>query len=265
MVTIPLTAKAKKMGLNTLADLQMLGLEYQHTGLAVTQELIRSKPELVRNITKAFVEAIHYYKTHRKESLAILRKYLRTDDMEALEETYESVGLALIPEKPYPTIKGIRIMLQEMASKDPKAEAAKPDQFVDLTFIRELDKSGFIDRLYKTAPAVASRRETLPESAKKQPATAEKTTLASKPAPSPQTNISPAPASTKPLQSPSPTASKTTAAEEYTVKAGDTLSRLAGRYYGDPFKWGRIYDANKQTLKNPNYIFIGQRIMIPPG
>src|SRR5687767_5620534 len=87
MVSIPLTAKARKMGLNALADLQNLGLEYQHTGLAVTQSLIKSKPELVRNITKAFVEAIHYLKTHRKESLAVLQKYLKTDDLEALQET----------------------------------------------------------------------------------------------------------------------------------------------------------------------------------
>jgi len=53
MVAIPLTAKAKKLGFNTLADLQMLGLEYQHTGLAVSQALIKSKPEVVRNMTEA--------------------------------------------------------------------------------------------------------------------------------------------------------------------------------------------------------------------
>jgi NitT/TauT family transport system substrate-binding protein len=141
MVSIPLTAKARKMGLNALADLQMLGLEYQHTGLAVTQSLIKSKPELVRNITKAFVEAIHYFKTHRKESLAVLQKYLKTDDPEALEETYEAIAMTLIPRKPYPTLKGIQIMLREMGAKDPKAAAARPEQFVDLTFIEELDKS----------------------------------------------------------------------------------------------------------------------------
>jgi hypothetical protein len=101
----------------------MLGLEYQHTGLAVTQSLIKSKPELVRNITKAFVEAIHYFKTHRKESLAVLQKYLKTDGR-ALEETYEAIAMTLIPRKPYPTLKGIQIMLREMGAKDPRAAAA---------------------------------------------------------------------------------------------------------------------------------------------
>jgi len=264
MIAIPVTAKAKKMGFNTLADLQMLGLEYPQNGLAVTQTLIKSKPELVRSMTKAFVEAIAYFKTHRKETLAIYQKYLKTDDMDALEETYQAVALNLIPERPYPTMKGIRIVLQEMASKNPKAEAAKPDQFVDLTFIRELDRSGFIDRLHKPAPAVASRGRTPPASAKEQPATAEKTTLASKPSPSPQTKVSLTPISNKPVVQPlSPTAAKTTAAEEYTVKAGDTLSHLALRYYGDAFKWEKIYAANKERMKNPDYIYIGQTIMIP--
>ncbi|HEU0048852.1 MAG TPA: ABC transporter substrate-binding protein [Nitrososphaera sp.] len=244
LIAIPVTAKAKKAGFNTLADLQMLGLEYPQNGLAVTQGLIKSKPALIRNMTKAFVEAIHYFKTHRKETLAIYRKYLKTDDMEALEETYEAVGLNLVPEKPYPTMKGIRIVLKEMASKNPKAEAATPDQFVDLTFIRELDKSGFIDRLYKAQPVVASRED-----------------AGSSPA-SPVIKEKPKPAPVKEAASIALGASSLP--QTYTVTAGDTLSRLAFRFYGAPHKWPQIHQANADTLKNPNYLYIGQQLLIPP-
>jgi nucleoid-associated protein YgaU len=52
-------------------------------------------------------------------------------------------------------------------------------------------------------------------------------------------------------------------AQEYTVKAGDTLSKLAGQFYNAINKWEKIYEANKDTLKNPNYIYIGQKLMIP--
>src|SRR5215475_10798470 len=221
MVSIPLTAKARKMGLNALADLQNLGLEYQHTGLAVTQSLIKSKPELVRNITKAFVEAIHYLKTHRNESLAVLRKYLKTDDVEALEETYEAIGMTLVPEKPYPTLKGIQIMLRELGAKDPKAAEAKPEQFVDLRFVGELDKSGFIDRLYKSTSAIAST-EQKPVA---KPMGEEKTILVSKPPLTSQAKATPV--STKAAQPPSPTPAKAAKGEEYTIKAGDTLAKLA--------------------------------------
>ena len=118
MIAVPLTLTAKKMGFSMLADLQMLGLEYQYTAMATTRDLIKSRPDLVRNVVKASVEAIHYLKTHRKEAIEILRKYMKTDDTEALIETYEAIALTLIPERPYPTLRGIQIILQELAVKD---------------------------------------------------------------------------------------------------------------------------------------------------
>jgi NitT/TauT family transport system substrate-binding protein len=266
MIAIPLTAKATKMGLNTLADLQMLGLEYQHTGLAVTQKLIKTQPELVRNLLKAFVEGIYYMKTHRKEALAIMAKYLKTDDPDALQEAYESIGQALIPEKPYPTIKGIQIMLREMASKDPNARAARPEQFVDVSLMKELDSSGFVDRLYKS-PAVAKvtpRAEPVSVPAVKEKATAveaktkpsgtdEKANSAAKQGPA-----------TSDRQPSQPVPSKMTPSQtQYVVRSGDTLSKLAERFYNSVAKWDKIYEANRDSLKNPNYIFIGQKLIIP--
>jgi NitT/TauT family transport system substrate-binding protein len=150
MLSAPTTLRAKKLGYPMLADLQMLGLEYQHTGIATTRSLIKSKPEFVRDFMRAYVEGIHYAKTHRRETLEILAKYLRTDDKDILDDTYDSIALNLVPEKPYPTLKGIQIILRELGTKDPNARLAKPEQFVDLTFVKELDSSGFIDRLYKS-------------------------------------------------------------------------------------------------------------------
>ena len=268
MIAIPLTAKAKKMGFNTLADLQMLGLEYQHTGLAVTRNLIKTQPDLVRNILRGFVEGIHYMKSQRKESLAILAKYLKTDDSEALDEAYESIVQALIPEKPYPTLKGIDIILRELGVKDPNARSAKPEQFVDLAFIKELDGSGFIDRLYKSS-AVAkmsprSETMTVPEVAKDKPAPMEAKTkpVPAEEKPKPVAKQLPASADRQ-MGTPVAGRASRSAAQEYTVKAGDTLSKLAERFYNSMSKWERIYEANKDTLKNPNYIYIGQKLMIP--
>ena len=264
MIAIPLTAKAKKMGLNTLADLQMLGLEYQHTGLAVTRSLIKTEPDLVRNILRGFVEGIHYMKRHRKESTAILAKYLKTDDTDALEEAYESVIQALIPEKPYPTLKGIDTILREMGVKDPNARAAKPEQFVDLTFIKELDSSGFIDRLYKStavAKAASPRIEPAPEMTKKTPPAEAKAIPA-------QEKMRPVakqiPASTEKTITPPAIAKPTKpGVQEYTVKLGDTLSKLAERFYNSTYKWEKIYEANRDTVKNPHYIYVGQKLIIP--
>ena len=271
MIAIPLTARAAKLGLNILADLQMLGLEYQHTSLAVSQNMIKTQPDLVRNVLKSFVEGIHYAKTHRKEALAILAKYLKTDDADALQEAYESELQALIPEKPYPTLKGIQTILREMGAKDANARSARPEQFVDTSFMKELDSSGFIDRLYKTtavakvaprtepAPAPVAAKEKTPavEAKTKAVATDEKAKPVAK-----QVSAS--------LEKPQPTEAlakmakvPALAAQQYTVKSGDTLSRLAERFYNAPGKWEKIYDANKDILKNPNYIYIGMKLTIP--
>ena len=277
MVAVPLTRKAKNMGFHTLADLKMLGLEYQHTALVTTRSLIKSKPNLVRNALKAFVEGIHYYKTHREESLTILQKYLKDNQPEDLQETYETIGLTLIPEKPYPTLRGIQIMLRELAGKEPKAGTARPEQFVEMSFIKELDSSGAIDRLYKSQPVVASRegarssaadvvKEKVAPAVKEKPASAvvkEKVAPAVKEKPEPvkasakREVLAEAqkPASTEPVDSGLP--------QEYTVKSGDTLSHLALRFYGSPYKWTMIHEANANTLRNPHFLYIGQQLQIP--
>ena len=49
----------------------------------------------------------------------------------------------------------------------------------------------------------------------------------------------------------------------YTVKKGDCLWKIAGKVYNNPFKWGRIYRANKGKIKNPNRIYPNQVLTIP--
>jgi NitT/TauT family transport system substrate-binding protein len=272
MLSMPTTLRAKKAGFPVLADLQMLGLEYQHTGLATTRALIKSKPDLVRDFMRAYVEGIHYAKTHRKETLDILAKYLRTDDKDILEETYESIMVTLVPEKPYPTLKGIQIMLREMGAKDAAARTARPEQFVELAFVKELDTSGFVDRLYKSqAVAKAPARPEPsgpPVASAPMPSTSgtrgvgadEKAKGAAKPTIATSEKPEPRAGAVKPAEP----ASMAESTGPYIVKAGDTLSRLAGRFYNSVNKWEKIYEANRDVVKNPNYIYIGQKLIIPP-
>ncbi len=53
------------------------------------------------------------------------------------------------------------------------------------------------------------------------------------------------------------------AAEFYTVKKGDSLSKIAKRYYGDPMKYKQLFEANQPLLKDPNKVYPGQQIRIP--
>jgi NitT/TauT family transport system substrate-binding protein len=257
MLSMPTSVRAKKLGFPMLADLQMLGLEYQHTSIATSRALLKSKPELARDFMRAYIEGIHYAKTHRRETLEIIGKYLRTDEKEILDDTYDSIIQTLVPEKPYPTLKGIQIILREFGAKDPAARSARPEQFVDTTILRELDSSGFIDKLYRsTAVAkVTPKNETAPAAASvadaktKAVATEEKTKTVAK-----QGSVT---------SEPAVAAKAKKSAQEYTVKGGDTLSKIAEQYYGNGAKWEKVYEANRDSLKNPNYIFVGMKLNIP--
>ena len=254
------------MGFPMLADLQMLGLEYQHTSIATSRALIKSKPDLVRDFMRAYIEGIHYAKTHRKESIEVLAKYLRTDDKDVLDDTYESILMTLVPEKPYPTLKGVQIILRELGAKDPVARSARPEQFVDTSIVKELESSGFIDRLYKSAAVArttAPRQESVDTPAPSgKPQVAELKTKPIGSEDNPRTASRQVPAAMDKSQA-SVQTSRSNGSQQYTVKAGDTLSKLAAQFYNAPEKWDRIYDANRDQLKNPNYIYIGMKLMIP--
>jgi hypothetical protein len=54
-----------------------------------------------------------------------------------------------MPRKQYPTLDGIKAILEYVAESDPRAKKAKPEDFVDLRFVKELDDSGYTESLYQ--------------------------------------------------------------------------------------------------------------------
>lgn len=70
---------------------------------------------------------------------------------------------------------------------------------------------------------------------------------------------SPAPASQPPMPNPGPAGAE----QSYVVVAGDSLSKIAKRFYGDANKWPRIHEANRDQIKDPDLIHPGQRLTIP--
>jgi NitT/TauT family transport system substrate-binding protein len=145
----PVTFLAQKKGLNLMADVATLGLAYQHQGVVTTRKYIREHPAVVRNFVRSYIEAVHRVKTDRQAGTKILAKHIQIDDKDVLERTYDnSIADNKLPPKQYPTLEGLKTILDQLGEKDPKARAAKPQDFVDLRFIQEFDKSGFIDDLY---------------------------------------------------------------------------------------------------------------------
>ena len=131
-------------------NLVTVRLPYQSTGVATTRTFIRENPDIVRRYVRSQIEAVHRIKTDREAAIRVLAKYLALQDKEILERTYDGISTDdEIPPKQYPNPEGIKNILEPLAQTDPKAKAAKPEDFVDVRFIKELDDSGFIDELYK--------------------------------------------------------------------------------------------------------------------
>lgn len=145
----PETLKAKEIGFHALLDFTKLDVEWQQNGVAVTRDYIKKKPDTVRRFMRAYVEAVHYNLTNPKGAQKVLQKYLDVKDEKAIEESYNEIVVKLTRRIPYPTEPGIQLFLDQLKAKNPKAAQAKPSDFTDVSFLKELESSGYIDRLYK--------------------------------------------------------------------------------------------------------------------
>jgi len=151
VINPPSSFQAEKKGMTVIADVAKLGLTFQHTAPATTRKYIKEHQDLVRRYVKGHVEAVHRMWTDRETTIKVLGKYMGGGvEREILEKSRDNVLTeAMFPKKQFPTLEGLKFVLDDISERDPRAKTAKPEQFVDITFIRELDQSGYIDGLYK--------------------------------------------------------------------------------------------------------------------
>jgi NitT/TauT family transport system substrate-binding protein len=145
------TFTAEKKGFNVLADLAALGLPYQNAAVVTTRKLTREKPEIIARLVRSQLEAVHLLKTDREKGLRVLAKYMQgLNDREVLEKAYDrAVAEDMLPRKQYPSLEGIKTVLDTLVERDPRIKAVKPEIFIDARFIQELESNGFIEGLYK--------------------------------------------------------------------------------------------------------------------
>lgn len=149
ILSYPAISRAKKLGYRILLDIAAQGFPYASTGVSTRAKLIREEPDLVRRYVSAQVEAIARMKRDKNFTMGVMGKFLRTSDPEFLSETYEIYAQKYLLRVPLPTVEAIRPVLEELASRNPKAKDQDPKKFFDDSFVRELQANGFIDSLYR--------------------------------------------------------------------------------------------------------------------
>ncbi|MBM2805262.1 MAG: transporter substrate-binding protein [Deltaproteobacteria bacterium] len=144
----PLVREAEKLGFRDLFDIGTLKIQYHVNAVVTREKTVKERRPLVQKVVRAFTEALHYIKTNKEDTKALIGKNLKTKDPEGLERAYRAYNAAF-PEVPYPNPEGVKTLLDDMAPRDKKAGAADPRSFVDMSFVQELEASGFIKQLYK--------------------------------------------------------------------------------------------------------------------
>ena len=144
----PYYNKAVESGFRVFAKMEEMDIPFQQVGLNTTQRLIARSPDIVRRVVKSIVEGVHLIRNNPAVAKRAIGRYMQIKDDKVLEESYQQLkGTAEI--KPYPSAEGFKTILDDLAKKLPAARTANPRDFMDARFIQELDKSGFIDGLYK--------------------------------------------------------------------------------------------------------------------
>lgn len=123
--------------------------EFPYICAATTRNFLARQRETVRRVIMAHIEAVHFVKTRREESKKIMGKYARTPNENYLEAAY-SASARLYDQVPLVTRPGVEVQIKEAIATARKANAQlRFDDMVDDSIVRELDKSGFIEKLYK--------------------------------------------------------------------------------------------------------------------
>jgi ABC-type nitrate/sulfonate/bicarbonate transport system substrate-binding protein len=144
MLTPPMTLQGRKLGMPLLVDASKLNIPYSSLFFVSRRPyLMKQRADLV-NFTKAMIEGIHLYKSNKEFALRVLAKYMKIQDREVLEENFREYDF---PVRPYPAKEYYELPIQEVGKKDPKVLKENSEKFADMSLVKDLDSSGFIDKL----------------------------------------------------------------------------------------------------------------------
>jgi NitT/TauT family transport system substrate-binding protein len=146
-LSYPSDAQGERMGYRVLFDARK-EVVYPSMSVVTRRKTVAEDRDTVMRMLKSHVEGIAYFKTHKEFALKVLSKYLRMNDRNLLEGSYEIYKQDFIS-VPYPIMKGLEATYDYVASTRPEIRSRKPEEFMDPSFIAELEKSGFIKKLYE--------------------------------------------------------------------------------------------------------------------
>jgi NitT/TauT family transport system substrate-binding protein len=143
VVSPPTNTRAKQAGFRELINLAVEGPPYPSVVVGARASYIAANPDVVRRFVKAHARGTQRFKADKAFAVNAIKTYFGTVDQSVLDDTWEQFSRYLAT-PPYP--RGIEQVIEEVAADNPKAKGAKPEQFINMTFVKALEDSGFFKR-----------------------------------------------------------------------------------------------------------------------
>ncbi len=121
--------------------------EFPFICATTTKSYLVARRDVVKRVLMALIETTHFFKTRKEETKKILAKYSRQNNEAYLESSHEAM-VKLYDKVPLVTRPGMEVQIREALARRPGTKL-RFEELVDDSIVRELEKSGFIDRVYR--------------------------------------------------------------------------------------------------------------------
>lgn len=142
VVSPPTSIQAKNAGYKELINLATDGPEFPSVGISTTVSFISKNPDAVQRFVRGYANGLKRFKTDKQTGMNDMNKYLQLDDQSVVEQTWQDFAkyLADPPEVPE---AGMQAVINDAVSASPKAEGTKPSDYLDPSFVKNLEAQGF--------------------------------------------------------------------------------------------------------------------------
>lgn len=143
--------KLEQLGLNMLADLRTLNIPWETASVITTAKNVQTKRDTLEKVVRAILQANAFIlnAANRARVIDVITNQLALKSQQEAAAVYDDLLKFYVFKKPYPSRDGFANVISEVAKQLPKAGGLKFEDVVDTSIMDNLDKSGFIDSLYK--------------------------------------------------------------------------------------------------------------------
>jgi NitT/TauT family transport system substrate-binding protein len=145
VVSPPTNSRARKVGMVELMNIAKEGPEYVSVAIGTSRSYLSVNGDIARRVVRSYAEGVYIFKTNKVAALKMIQNQLKVKDTDIQEDTFNQFSQYL-EYPPYVSRKGMEAVIADVAATVPAAKSAKPDDFIEMRFVAELEKEGFFKK-----------------------------------------------------------------------------------------------------------------------